>query len=346
MTIQNTSAPVKVAIIAVEETAGSALYGMKDVLMAAGAIWQTLVWEETVQALFEVKIVSVKSDLFSCGNGIPVAPDCSIEGDEIFDIVILPELWLGPEEHLIGRYPALVEWVKTQFRAGAFAYSACSGSIMLAETGLLDNKEATSHWGYQYLFDKFYPQIRFKPDPNICFADPSCRVVTSGGTTSWHDLALYIISKHGSPGEAMRISKVYLLKWHGESELAYQSLINNTPHADSVVRECQEWLKEHFTEKNLVGRVVEITNVPERTLKRRFKKSLGSSITDYIQGIRIEEAKRLLEAENSSVDDIACEVGYEDVSFFRKLFKRKTGLTPAKYRKMFKPTFDAVMQQH
>jgi transcriptional regulator GlxA family with amidase domain len=79
---------------------------------------------------------------------------------------------------------------------------------MLAATGLLNNKEATSHWGYEDLFRRRYPEVNFRPDPNLAFADPSGRIVTAGGTTSWHDLAIHIISRHCSPGEALRIAKV------------------------------------------------------------------------------------------------------------------------------------------
>jgi transcriptional regulator GlxA family with amidase domain len=146
------------------------------------------------------------------------------------DIVILPELWLGPDEHLQGRYPAIVEWIRARYEAGAHIYSACSGALMLAETGLLDGRDATSHWGYQDLFKRQYPRIRFRPEPNLCFGDAGGRIVTAGGTTSWHDLALHIISRHVGPGEAMRIAKVYLLKWHGEGQLPYAPLVRRQPH--------------------------------------------------------------------------------------------------------------------
>jgi transcriptional regulator GlxA family with amidase domain len=112
-----------------------------------------------------------------------------------------------------------MDWIRRQYKDGSTLYSACSGSVMLAETGLLDGCEATSHWGYQDLFSKRYPKVHFRPEPNLVFADAAGRIVTAGGTTSWHDLAIHIISRYGSPGEALRIAKVYLLKWHGEGQL-------------------------------------------------------------------------------------------------------------------------------
>jgi transcriptional regulator GlxA family with amidase domain len=331
------SSPINVLIVAVPETAGSALYGMVDVLLAAGNIWQTLVRSETEDKLFQVSIVSPQKAIFCCGNGIPVNPECSITDDPDADIVIMPELWLGPDEDLSGRYPELMEWIRHMYKRGATLYSACSGSVMLAESGLLDGCQATSHWGYKDLFRTHYPKVHFCPEPNLVFADPEGRIVTAGGTTSWHDLAIHIISRHGSSGEALRIAKVYLLKWHGEGQLPYASLVRSAPHADSVVRGCEQWLKENYKQTNAVTQVVEQAKIPERTLKRRFKAATGATLIEYIQNLRIEEAKTLLETGKMPVDDISVAVSYEDISFFRRLFKRLTGLTPSHYRRMFKP---------
>jgi transcriptional regulator GlxA family with amidase domain len=332
-----TQKPLEVLIVAVPETAGSALYGMLDVLLAVGNVWQTLVRTDTQPALFQVRIVSTRRKPFSCGNGIPVRPDCTVADNPGADIVILPELWLGPDEDMVGRYPELLDWIRASYAAGATLYSACSGAVMLAATGLLDGCEATSHWGYQDLFRKHYPQVRFRPEPNLVFADPEGRIVTAGGTTSWHDLAIHIISRHGSPGEALRIAKVYLLKWHGEGQLPYAALTRRQPHADSVVKTCEEFLGETFREADAISQVVGRVNIPERTLKRRFKAATGTTLINYLQNLRVEAAKRLLESGQQPVDDISVEIGYEDASFFRRLFKRLTGLTPSQYRRMFQP---------
>ena len=336
--------PVDVMIVAVPETAGSALYGMLDVLLAAGNIWQTLARTGLEQTLFRVRIVSPIAESFTCGNGIPVVPDCSVADNPGAGILILPELWLGPDEDIHGRYPELMEWIRRKYKEGSTLYSACSGSVMLAETGLLDGCEATSHWGYQDLFSKHYPKVRFRPEPNLVFADAAGRIVTAGGTTSWHDLAIHIISRYGSPGEALRIAKVYLLKWHGEGQLPYAALVRRNPHADSVVRTCEQWLDEHFRESDAIRQAVELANIPERTLKRRFKTATGTTLIEYLQNLRIEAAKQLLESGQLPVDEISVEVSYEDPSFFRRLFKRSTGLTPSQYRRMFQPVFSASHQ--
>ena len=327
--------PIDVLIVAVPETAGSALYGMLDVLSAAGSIWQTLLRTEERQNYFRVRIVSTDGKLFACGNNIPVNPDCAVTEDPEAAIIIVPEMWLGPDETLHGRYPELIAWLQHRYRHGAQLYSACSGAILLAETGLLDGCPATSHWGYQDLFRRHFPQVRFDPAPNLVYADPKGRIVTAGGTTSWHDLALHIISRHANPGEALRIAKVYLLKLHDEGDLPYAALVRPLPHGDAAVRKTEEWLKAHFAEIDVLGRAVAHAGVPERSLKRRFKAATGTSLIEYVQNLRIERGKELLESSNIPVEEISEQVGYSDASFFRRLFRRLVGLPPVAYRRMF-----------
>ena len=338
--ITTTQQPINVLIVAVPETSGSALYGMFDVLKSAGNVWEALVRAEDGATLFRVSIISPDGKPFSCGNGIPVMPDYSLSDDPPGDILILPELWLGPDEDFRGRHPALLKWIHQRYEVGTTIYSACSGAIMLAATGLLDGCDATSHWAYRDLFQRQYPHIHFKPSPSLVFADPEGRIVTAGGTTSWHDLAIHIIARHASPGEALKIAKVFLLKWHDEGQLPYTSLVRNAPHTDAVVRLCQEWLAEHYRENGAIVQVVTQAGIPERTLKRRFRAATGTTLIEHLQNLRIEEAKRQLESSHSPVDDIGVAVGYEDMSFFRRLFKRNTGLTPSQYRRMFQPVLE------
>jgi transcriptional regulator GlxA family with amidase domain len=327
--------PLDVLVVAVPETAGSALYGLVDVLSAAGNLWQALARTGSASQPFRVRIVSTRATPFRCGHGIPVAPAASVRDDPRGDIVVLPELWLGPDETLAGRHRPLLDWIRRRHRSGAHVYSACSGAVMLAETGLLDGREATSHWGYQDLFARRFPRVRFRPEPVLCFADTAGRIVTAGGATSWHDLAIHIVARHASPGEAMRVAKAYLLKMHGDGQLPYAHLVRPQPHGDALVRRCEGWLAGHFREAGVVARAVEHSGIPERTLKRRFKAATGLAPIDYVQNLRIEEAKRQLESTTTPADAISADVGYEDPSFFRRLFRRRTGLAPGEYRRAF-----------
>jgi transcriptional regulator GlxA family with amidase domain len=329
--------PLTALILALPETAGSALYGMVDVLAATGTLWQELTGDAPGHRLIQPRIVSTGKQPFVCGNGIPVSPETTIADDLDADIVILPELWLAPDDAIDGRHEEVKEWVRRRYRQGASIYSACSGAVLLAASGLLDGCEATSHWGYIDLFQRKFPKVRFKPEPSLVISDPAGRIVTAGGTTSWHDLAIHIVARHCSPGEALRISKIYLLKWHSEGQLPFASLLRRQPHADAAVRRVETFLEEHYLQPQVVSAAVEASGLPERTLKRRFKAATGSSLLDYVQNLRIECAKRLLEDDDLPVDEIAAHAGYENAAFFRRLFKRSTGLKPGDYRRMFQP---------
>jgi transcriptional regulator GlxA family with amidase domain len=340
--MKSTSAKLTdIHVVALPETAGSSLYGMVDVLSAAGTAWNILAREGAAEPAFRVKVVANSCEPFQCGNRIPVHPDYGLVDAPFAPVIVLSELWLEPDESISGRHPQLIEWLRRQHQAGAILYSACSGSILLAETGLLDGCHATSHWAYEDLFRNGYPKVKFDPAPNLVYADPAGRIVTAGGTTSWHDLALHIISRHASPGEALRIAKVYLLKFHEEGELPYTPLVRPMPHGDSMVRRCEEWLKQHFRDFEAIAQVTARAGIPERTFKRRFKAATGHSLIEYLQNLRIEEAKRLLEGSDMPIDAISEEAGYSDTSFFRRLFKRLTGLTPSRYRRMFQPILSA-----
>lgn len=331
----NSKYPIDVLMVAIPETAGSALYGLLDVLSATGNVWPALLRQGAGRSCFRVRIVSPDGKLFTCGNRIPVNPDCAVADDPKAPILILSELWLGPDESLAGRYPELIAWIRRRYARGATIYSACSGSILLAETGLLDGCPATSHWAYQDLFRLRFPKVRFDPAPTLVYAQPEGRIVTSGGTTSWHDLALHIIARHVDPGEALRIAKVYLLKWHDEGELPYSALVRPLPHGDGLVRKAENFLQEHFPDPHALHRAVRAAAIPERTLKRRFKAATGVPLIDYLQNVRIEQGKRLLETTSLPVEEISARAGYTDPSFFRRLFKRLVGITPLHYRRMF-----------
>ncbi|MEX1148019.1 MAG: helix-turn-helix domain-containing protein [Sphingomonadales bacterium] len=333
--------PLDAFILALPETAGSALYGMVDVLASTGTIWRDLAGQDPGLPLIRPRIVSPLREPFQCGNGIPVQPELSLAEATAPGIVILPEMWLGRDDPLAGRHQGVRDWVLDRHAAGACVYSACSGAVLLASTGLLDGREATSHWGYQDLFRRHYPRVRFNPQPNLVFADQSGRIVTAGGTTSWHDLALHIIARHISAGEALRIAKVYLLKWHTEGQLPYTNLVRAQPHADAAVRRAEDWLADHLCDAYALAGATAASGIPARSLKRRFRVATGMTMIGYLQNLRIEEAKRLLEDGLTAVDDVAPAVGYENAAFFRRIFRRATGLQPGHYRRMFSPFMPA-----
>ena len=304
---------------------------------ATGALWEELSGEPVGAPMIEARIVGLERAAFDCGNGIPVRPAAAISEDPEGDIVIVPELWLSPHDDMADRYGELMAWLRRRHLAGASIYSACSGAVVLAASGLLDGREATSHWGYQDLFRARFPKVVFRPEPNLCFADATGRIVTAGGATSWHDLAIHIISRHCGTGAALRVAKAYLLKWHAEGQLPYANLVRRQPHADHLVRKAEAWLGENFSSPQVAAGAVAACGAPERTLKRRFKSATGLSLMGYAQNLRIEAMKRELETSDMSFEAVATTAGYDNPAFARRLFKRTTGLLPSDYRRLFRP---------
>lgn len=333
-------APIDAWLVCLPESAGSALYGMVDVLSATGVLWRELSRRDPGVPLIRPRLISIGHKPFRCGNAIPVEPAASIAEISSPPIVIVTELWLAPDDDLSDRYDEMKAWLRACHRSGSVIYSACSGAVLLAASGLLDGREATSHWGYQDLFHRAFPAVRFNPAPSLCIADRSSRIVTAGGASSWHDLALHVIARHASPGEALQIAKVYLMKWHNEGQLPYATLVRPVDHADSVVRRAETWLERHYADPDPVAGVVAASGIAERSLKRRFKTATGVSLMEYNQNLRVEAAKRMLEVGEATVDEIAEAVGYGNHAFFRRIFRRCTGLTPSEYRRMFSPCLD------
>ncbi|NWG47399.1 MAG: helix-turn-helix domain-containing protein [Alphaproteobacteria bacterium] len=324
-------------LVALPESAGSSLYGMIDVLGSTGTLWRELEGEPPGPPLIRPRILGVTRSAFRARNGVPMEPELCVDDDPRAPLLIITDLWLAPGETMEGRYPGLSDYIVRHYQRGGHVYSACTGSILLAATGLLSGRNATSHWAYKDLFRVHYPDILFSPQPTLCFGDASGRIVTAGGTTSWQDLAVHVIARHCSPGEAVRIAKIFLFKLHEEGQAPYADLSLRQSHADSVVRHAEDFLTRHFAEPHAVAAAVDAVAIPERSFKRRFKAATGSSPMDYVQALRIEAAKALLESGDLPTEEISCRVGYENPAFFRRLFERLTGLTPAEYRRMFQP---------
>jgi transcriptional regulator GlxA family with amidase domain len=160
-------------------------------------------------------------------------------------------------------------------------------------------------------------------------------VVCSGGASSWQDLALLLIARHAGTEEAIRISKLFLYQWHRDGQLPYASMIANVQHGDTAIQGCQEWIAQNYERADIVAELVHRSGLPKRTFDRRFRAATGYSPLAYIQALRIEEAKQLLETGSAPIEGIAREVGYEDTASFRRLFGRLAGMTPGNYRRKF-----------
>ncbi|MCR9108608.1 helix-turn-helix domain-containing protein [Marivita sp. XM-24bin2] len=324
-----------VQIVATPETSASSLFGLYDTLVAAGQDWEHLVSGEESKPVFDVTLVGPDTAGFRCGSGVWIAADQTFDKAGDAAIVVVPGLTLSPHERPDPKQHPCLSWLAERDLARTRIVSACTGAVYLAEIGLLDGIEATTHWAWEGLFHRSYPAIRLRTDRGLCFADASRGPVTSGGTTGWQELATFLIAHYGGTQMAARAAKVWLMANRGELQAPFTSLITMTPHADMVITQAQEWIADHYMINNPVGEMAGRSGLPPTTFARRFRKAINKSPQDYVLALRIEEARQLLETSELSVADVGEAVGYFDTPSFRKLFKRKTGLTPAEHRKMF-----------
>jgi transcriptional regulator GlxA family with amidase domain len=324
--------PLDLALLAVPESTGAALYGLFDVLSAYGTIWSAITGEARQHPGFRVRVVGPTTEAFRCYGGIPVAPEAGFATSGQMAIVVIPDVMMDLSGDPRGRWPEATAWITRQHEGGAVICSVCTGSVLLADTGLLDGKNATTYWACTRLFDTRFPKVRLLAERMLVAADPDHRIVTAGGASAWEDMALYLISRYCGQGEAVKAAKVFLLGDHSEGQLPYAAMIKPRQHGDAAIAAAQDWIADHYAVANPVGRMVERSDLSERTFKRRFRAATGFSPVEYVQTLRIEEAKQYLETTGLTTEEIGALVGYGDPAFFRRLFKRQSGITPAAYR--------------
>ena len=245
------------------------------------------------------------------------------------DIVIVPLMMVDGPDWVGGRYPGLVTWLRKMHGQGAMLCSACTGVLLLAETGLLDGSEATIHWAFAPTFRRNFPYVKLCAKEVLLTAGRRTEFVMTGGVTSWHDLALYLIARHVSPAAAQAMARLMMLQWHGEGQAPYVTFTPQRSHGDAAVLLLLDWLATYYMIANPVEEMVARSHLARRRFERRFAKATGLSPIAYIQALRIEEAKRRIETTDRPVDEISYEVGYDNVAFFRRLFmgiRRRTSL--------------------
>ncbi|PZM17260.1 GlxA family transcriptional regulator [Rhizobium tubonense] len=326
---------INVAILAVPEVTASALFGMFDLFSSPGRDWPFIVKGEAGEQRMRPYIVARTSEGFQAANGIWVKPDFDLNGCPQPDIVCIPDFFVNPGESVSGQYDAEAGWLKQSHEDGAMLASACSGAVLLGEAGLLDNCDATIHWGYVATLTNNYPGVKVKVDRSLVLSGEAQRIVMAGGGSSWQDLALYLIARFVGLKEAMEVAKVYMLQWHDLGQQPFASLMGFRQTRDAAINKCQEWLAMNYRTHAPVAAMTALSGLPERSFIRRFTKAAGMTPLDYVHALRLEEAKQMLETTDMPIEAIANETGYEDTSFFGRLFLRKTGMTPSHYRLRF-----------
>lgn len=327
---------IVVAVLALRESSASTLYGMHEVLESAGRDWQLIVDGKAGESILKPVIVSADGAAFRCGTGLMVAPLASLADCPEPDVVAIPDLAVSPDEDLAGRYDREAEWLHRQNARGAMFATACTGALVLAEVGLLDGQDVTTHWGFCDAMARRYPRVRVHPNRALLISGEAQRFLMAGGGTSWQDLALFLIARLAGPEEAMRVARLHLLDWHHVGQQPFAALTRQRHVGDAVIAKCQQWVAEHYDERSPVATMAAMSGLAERSFKRRFAKATGLAPLEYVHTLRLEESKHALETTDAPIEDIAAEVGYEDASFFGRLFRRKVGITPAQYRKRFR----------
>jgi len=326
---------ISVCLVAVPETATGVLHGLYEVFTYVGSGWEFLTGWPPGPQRFSPRIVARSHEPFRNSVGLPIAPDLSLKEAKRADIVIVADLAIGREDETQGRWPEVVDWLRRQHSQGALICSVCTGSLMLAEAGLLDGVEATCHWAAIDQIRVRYPRVQLRPERVLVSSGVEHRIVTSGGNASWSDLALYIVARFCGEEEARRTAKLFLFGDRSNGQAPFAARVRPPQHDDAAVGAAQLWIADNYRSPNPVAAMTAVSGLAPRTFKRRFETAAGYSPLDYVQSLRIEEAKQMLESSDAGIDTIAGEVGYSEPAAFRRLFKRMTGISPLQYRQRF-----------
>ena len=326
---------VHVSIPVFPECDPSIIYGVFDTLWGAGRAWENIPGGMAPDGLFEPRLVAAGNKPLKLITGVTIIPQDKCDAVKKTDVVFVPNVMLTTSHPppLLDR--RLIDWIKRMHQRGAQVYAACGGSIVLAEAGLLEGKETTTHFSYAPLFKKYYPNVTLQLERILVQSGQT--LYCGGGASSWQDLTLLLIAKYAGMEEAIRMSKLFLYQWHRGGQLPYASMIQNVNHGDAVIQRCQEWIAQNYERQDIIAELVTRSGLPKRSFDRRFRAATGYSPLAYVQTLRIEEAKHLLETSALPVEQINREVGYEDAASFRRLFRKITGLTPGEYRRNFQP---------
>lgn len=247
------------------------------------------------------------------------------------DVIILP-LLCGDFSKAISKNKKYSEWIIAQYRDNAEIVCLCVGSFFLASTGLLKDRKCAVHWAAKNEFKAMFPDVKIID--NTIITDEK-GIYTCGGGYSYLNLLLYVIEKHLGREISILASKMFEIDIERKSQNPFMIFVGQKKHGDEIVLKAQEHIENNPTASFTVDEVCDKFSVGRRTFERRFKKCTSNSIVEYIQRVKVEFAKKQLEAGRKTVNEITYETGYNDVDAFRKVFKKFTDLSPIDYRKKY-----------
>lgn len=290
---------------------------------------------------FQVEIVGPEPRVTCRANGLSLPTHRTFGELERTDVIIAPSMMVDGGDWIVGRQAATVEWMCAMHARGARLCGACSGALLVAETGLLDGWDATIHPAFAPTFRRNFPDVRLRLESVLVATGRHGELVTSGASAAWHDLILYLVAHYAGPAVAQALARYLLLQWHEHGQGPYIAFSPPTEHGDAAIRRVQDWLRSHYAGVDVLEDMRRLSGLSERSFKRRFKAATGYSPLRYVQHLRVEEAKRRLERTDASTEEVGWAVGYDNTAFFGRLFKRLTGVTPGTYRRRFRvPGFE------
>ncbi len=321
---------IDVTILLLNDCYASTSLAPIEVFHAAGRLWNTLT-NETSEPRFQVTVVSLDGAKVDTPYSIQISPEASIKDVVDTDIVVVPASGFDLDQQFI-KHKAVFPWLQKWHAKGKFIASICSGAAYLAEAGLLDGREATTHWGTANAYMERYPNVKWRPD---VFITEDQRILCSGGVYAAVDLSLYLVEKFCGHEIAVQTAKALLVDMPRINQSGYAVLPLSRHHDDKQIRYSENLIQESYTNGLSIKQLAIRANMSPRTFIRRFKDATGLQPGQYLQKLRVGIAKEMLEDGARSLQVVSSSVGYEDVAFFRSLFKRYTGMTPTQYRSKF-----------
>ncbi len=316
-----------VAIVLVNDGYASTAVGPIEVFTAAGRMWNEM-RGKPAEPRFRVRMASIDGAPIESAYGLKIQPDASIHDVETADLVFVSASGPVPSRW-IDRHRDLLPWLTDRYQRGAMLAGVCSGVAFLAEANLLDSRRATTHWGVAESFRRRYPNVDWRTDLLIT---EDRGVFCGGGVNASTDLSLYLVERLCGREIAIQCSKALILDMPRTHQSGYAFLPMARSHGDGQVRAVEEYLHANFRDCPPIGEVAHEQGMSARTLTRRFKAATGRLPGEYLQLVRVAAARQLLEDGERSIQQAGVMVGYHDTAFFRRVFKRHSGLTPAAYR--------------
>ena len=319
-----------VTILFLDGTFSSTATGPMEVFRHAGTLWNFLTGKRPVPR-FRVTTASVDGRAVRCDGPIRIQPQVAINAIRKTDLIFIPTTGLRLDD-MIGAYGPVVPWLRRWHKRGAAIASVCSGVGLVAATGLLDGKRATTHWGLAERFREKYPKVKWMPELMVT---EDRGLYCGGGVHAALDLSLYLVEKFCGHEVAMQSAKAMLIETPRAWQAGFAIVPLKTEHSDDIISTAQEWLHQNFQRTFPLEAPARRVGMSLRNFVRRFKQATGDSPLNYLQKLRIAAAKRLLEGDHRTMQEISDAVGYQDVAFFRGLFQRHTGVSPSAYRRRF-----------